>query len=103
MLPVGSTEDANMQAENKRDIVNRLRSIQGHLKGIERMVEEDQYCMDILAQTRAVERALEKLDAVILRGHLDTCVTTAIQDDNPAERERVIGELMQVFEKSGKL
>lgn len=92
-----------MQAENKRDIVNRLRSIQGHLKGIERMVEEDQYCMDILAQTRAVERALEKLDAVILRGHLDTCVTTAIQDDNPAERERVIGELMQVFEKSGKL
>lgn len=92
-----------MQTENKRDIINRLRSIQGHLKGIERMVEEDQYCMDILAQTRAVERALEKLDAVILRGHLDTCVTTAIQDDNPAERERVIGELMQVFEKSGKL
>ena len=92
-----------MNDETRRDMVNRLRSIQGHLKGIERMIEEDQYCMDILAQTRAVERALEKLDAVILRGHLDTCVTTAIQDDNPAERERVIGELMQVFEKSGKL
>lgn len=92
-----------MQDDNKRDIINRLRSIQGHLKGVERMVEEDQYCMDILAQTRAVERALQKLDAVILRNHLNTCVTTAIQGDSPAERERVIGELMLVFEQSDKL
>ena len=87
----------------KDEYLKRLRRIEGQARGLQRMVEEDQYCMDILAQTRAVERALEKLDAVILRGHLDTCVTTAIQDDNPAERERVIGELMQVFEKSGKL
>ncbi|MCW5881844.1 MAG: metal-sensitive transcriptional regulator [Anaerolineae bacterium] len=92
-----------MQDDNKREIINRLRSIQGHLKGVERMVEEDQYCMDILAQTRAVERALQKLDGVILRNHLNTCVTTAIQGDSPAERERVIGELMLVFEQSDKL
>ena len=92
-----------MQDDNKREIINRLRSIQGHLKGVERMVEEDQYCMDILAQTRAVERALQKLDGVILHNHLNTCVTTAIQGDSPAERERVIGELMLVFEQSDKL
>ncbi len=92
-----------MNDETRRDMVNRLRSIQGHLKGIERMVEEDQYCMDILAQTEAVARALAKLDALILRNHLTTCVTTAIRGDNPDDRERVIGELMRVYEKSDKL
>ncbi len=91
-----------MAGEHKRDLINRLRSIQGHLKGIERMVEEDQYCMDVLAQTRAVEKALQKLDAVILRHHLNTCVTTAIQGDDPGERERVLGELMQVYEHADK-
>ena len=92
-----------MNDETRRDMVNRLRSIQGHLKGIERMIEEDQYCMDILAQTDAVARALTKLDGLILRNHLNTCVTTAIQGDNPEERERVIGELMRVYEKSDRL
>ena len=92
-----------MNDETRRDMVNRLRSIQGHLKGIERMIEEDQYCMDILAQTEAVARALTKLDGLILRNHLTTCVTTAIRGDNPAERERVIGELMRVYEKSDRL
>lgn len=92
-----------MNDESRRDLVNRLRSIQGHLKGIERMVEEDQYCMDILAQTEAVSRALAKLDALILRNHLNTCVTTAIRGDNAEDRERVLGELMRVYEKSDKL
>lgn len=92
-----------MNDETRRDMVNRLRSIQGHLKGIERMIEEDQYCMDILAQTDAVARALTKLDGLILRNHLNTCVTTAIRGDNPEERERVIGELMRVYEKSDRL
>jgi CsoR family transcriptional regulator, copper-sensing transcriptional repressor len=92
-----------MKPDNKRELVNRLRSIQGHLKGIERMVEEDQYCIDILKQTDAVARALARVDALILGNHLDTCVTTAIRGDDPAERERVLGELMQVFQQSDKL
>jgi CsoR family transcriptional regulator, copper-sensing transcriptional repressor len=92
-----------MKAENKREVVNRLRSIQGHLKGIERMVEEDQYCIDILKQTDAVAKALDRVNALLLGNHLETCVTTAIQGDDPTERERVIGELMQVFQHSDKL
>ena len=92
-----------MKTEHKREVVNRLRSIQGHIKGIERMVEEDQYCIDILKQTEAVARALDRVNALLLGNHLDTCVTTAIRGDDPAERERVIGELMQVFQHSDKL
>jgi CsoR family transcriptional regulator, copper-sensing transcriptional repressor len=89
--------------DNKRELVNRLRSIQGHIKGIERMVEEDQYCIDILKQTDAVARALDRVNALLLGNHLDTCVTTAIRGDDQRERERVIGELMQVFQHSSKL
>lgn len=92
-----------MTDEQRRELLTRLRSIQGHLKGIERMVEEDQYCMDVLTQTRAVKKALDRVDALILRNHLKTCVTTAIQGDSPTERERVIGELMTVFEHSDRL
>ncbi len=92
-----------MDADQKREVINRLRSIQGHIKGIERMVEEDQYCIDVINQTQAVARALERVNALILGSHLNTCVTTAIRGDDAQERERVLGELMQVFQHSAKL
>jgi DNA-binding FrmR family transcriptional regulator len=67
------------------------------------MVEEDAYCIDIMNQNLAVQRALEKVNGLILERHLQTCVTTAIQGDDPAERERVISEIMSVFEAKVKL
>ncbi len=85
----------------KQTILNRLKSIEGHVRGIERMVEEDQYCIDILNQTSAVHKALEKVDVMILENHLETCVTTAIRSDDPGERERVIRELMALFQDGG--
>lgn len=85
----------------KQTILSRLKSIEGHVRGIERMVEEDQYCIDVLNQTSAVHKALEKVDVMILENHLETCVTTAIRSDDPAERERVIRELMALFQGSG--
>lgn len=89
--------------EQKKKILNRLKSIEGHVRGVQRMVEEDKYCIDILKQTLAVQRALDKVNALILENHLETCVTTAIQGDDPSERERVITELLDVFETSSKL
>ena len=82
----------------KQDILNRLKSIEGHVRGIQRMVEEDQYCIDILNQTSAVHKALEKIDVMILENHLETCVTTAIRGDDPRERERVLRELVSLFQ-----
>ena len=92
-----------MTDEYKQSIVNRLKSIEGHVRGIQRMVAEDVYCIDIIHQNLAVQRALEKVNSLILERHLETCVTTAIRGDDPAERERVIDEILQVFETTGKM
>lgn len=92
-----------MKPETKTDVIRRLRSIEGHVRGVERMVDQDTYCMDLLQQTGAIQRALEKLNALILADHLDSCVTTAIRGDDPQARERVIGELLQVFETQRKV
>ncbi len=84
-------------------LVNRARSIQGHMGAVVRMLDEDQYCIDIIKQTQAIQKALDKLNALILKNHLNECVTTAIRSNKAAERERVIGELMDVFETANKL
>lgn len=92
-----------MADEYKQDMLNRLKSIEGHVRGIQRMLEEDVYCIDIMNQNLAVQRALEKVNSLILERHLQTCVTTAIQGDDATERQRVITEIMNVFEATGKM
>ena len=92
-----------MADEVTTDILNRLKSIEGHVRGIERMVENGEYCMDIVNQVLAVQRALQKVNGLVLNRHLHTCATTAIRGDNPDERERVISEIMSVFDATGKL
>jgi DNA-binding FrmR family transcriptional regulator len=87
----------------KQDLLNRLKTIEGHVRGIHRMVEDDGYCVDILKQTKAIQRALDKFNSLVLERHLAGCVTTAIRGDDSSERERVIHELLQVFETSSKL
>ncbi|MGE5620696.1 MAG: metal-sensitive transcriptional regulator [Sphingomonadaceae bacterium] len=82
----------------KQDLLNRLKSVEGHIRGIQRMVEEEQYCIDILTQTSAIHKALEKIDVMILENHLESCVTTAIRGDDPGERERVLRELLSLFQ-----
>ncbi len=92
-----------MSDEHKQAILNRLRSIEGHVRGIQRMVDKDAYCIDVIKQSLAVQRALEKMNALVLERHLETCVTTAIRGDDAAERERVIDEILSVFETTGKM
>jgi len=92
-----------MTEDHKREILNRLKSAEGHVRGIERMVDENAYCIEVINQILAVQRALDKVNSMILERHLQTCVTTAIRGDNAAERERVIAEIMDVFETTGKM
>lgn len=89
--------------ESKQQLRNRLRSIEGHVRGIERMVDEDAYCVDIIKQALAVQRALETFNSIVLEGHLQGCVTTAIRSEETSERERVISELLQLFETNSKI
>ena len=85
------------------DTLRRLKTIEGHLRGIIRMVEDDAYCIDVIRQVQAVESALNKVSAQILEGHLNSCVITAIQGENQSERERVLKEITEVFEMSTKV
>jgi CsoR family transcriptional regulator, copper-sensing transcriptional repressor len=84
-------------------VLKRLRTVEGHLHGITRMVEEDAYCIDVLRQIQAVQAALNKISVGILEDHLNCCVTTAIRGENPAERERVLREITDVFATATKV
>lgn len=79
------------------DALKRLKTIEGHIRGIQRMLEEDEYCIDIIKQIQAVQAALNKVNALILDEHLDSCLTTAVRGEDPAAREKVLGELSEVF------
>jgi CsoR family transcriptional regulator, copper-sensing transcriptional repressor len=83
--------------------LKRMKIIEGHLRGVIRMVEEDAYCIDVIRQIQAVQAALNKVSTGILEDHLNSCVTTAIQGDDPKERERVLKEITDVFETATKV
>lgn len=86
-----------MQA-NKQDVLKRLNYIEGHLGGIRKMVEEDKYCVDILRQTYAVRKAIEKLESLLVEGHLHGCVPKGIASGNG---EAIIEELVQLYNLAG--
>jgi DNA-binding FrmR family transcriptional regulator len=83
-------------------VLNRLKSIEGHVRGIRRMIDNGEYCVDIVNQIMAVQRALHKVNGLVLDRHMHTCVTKAIRGDDLSERERVIGEILDVFEATSK-
>ncbi|MFN2203418.1 MAG: metal-sensitive transcriptional regulator [Caldilineaceae bacterium] len=91
-----------MDDATKQAISQRLASSAGHIKGIERMVKEDAYCIDIIRQVQAVQAALAKVNTMVLDNHLRTCVTTAIQGDDQDEREAMLQELTSVFDVTQK-
>ncbi len=86
----------------KEQGLKRLKTIEGHIRGIVRMVEEEAYCIDILHQTLAIQRAIDRFNQDLLENHLQTCVITAIQDQSDQRGEQVIRELMDVFAASTK-
>lgn len=83
----------------KRDILKRIAYIEGHLNGVKRMIEEDQYCVDVLKQTYAVRRAIEKMEAMVLENHLQGCVVQGIKE---GREDAVIGELIELYEQAGR-
>jgi CsoR family transcriptional regulator, copper-sensing transcriptional repressor len=86
-----------MQADT-RDVLKRLSFIEGHLGGIRKMVEDDKYCVDILQQTYAVRKAIEKLEVLMLENHLHSCVPEGIRS---GREEAVINEVVQLYNLAG--
>ena len=94
---------AERRAMRDDDVLKRLKIVAGHLNGVIRMVEQDAYCIDVMRQIQAVESALNKISGQILEGHLNSCVITAVQGEDPAERERVLKEVLEVYEAATKV
>jgi len=88
-----------MLPTTKQESLKRLNYIEGHLAGIKRMVEEEQYCVEVLKQTYAVRRAIEKLESLLLDGHLHTCVVEGVKD---GREEQVVGELLELYRLNSK-
>lgn len=85
------------------DVMARLKNTEGHIRGIERMVEQDAYCIDIIRQIQAVQAALNKISGLVLDNHLNSCLITAVRGNDPIEKERVIKEISEVFDAATKV
>ena len=85
--------------EVKEDALKRLSYIEGHLSGIRKMLEEDKYCVDVLKQTYAVRRAIEKMESLLLEGHLKSCVVEGIKT---GRAEEIVEELKDLYILSNK-
>ena len=91
-----------MMQENQ-EIIRRLKTAEGHLRGIQRMLDEGEYCIDVIRQIQAVQSALNKVSSQILDRHLNSCLVTAVQGDDPNERERVLKEIIDVYETATRV
>lgn len=83
----------------RSQVRRRLTYVSGHIAGVRKMTEEDRYCVDILKQSYAVRKALEKIEAIILEGHLRTCVVEGLREDNAPQ---IIDELLQLYTQANK-
>ena len=81
-------------SDAKDDALKRLSYIEGHLSGIRKMLEENKYCVDVLKQTFAVRRAIEKMESILLEGHLHSCVVEGIKE---GREDQVVGELTDLY------
>ena len=88
-----------MLSEVKQDALKRMSYIEGHLGGIRKMLDEDKYCVDVLKQTYAVRRAIEKMESLLLEGHLKSCVVEGIRS---GRAEEIVEELKGLYILSTK-
>ncbi|HEY0650878.1 metal-sensitive transcriptional regulator [Phenylobacterium sp.] len=91
-----------MERENKPRLLNRLNRIEGQVRGIARMVEEDRYCVDVLTQLQAVRAALAKVETEMLRDHLGHCIEGAIVSGDRDQQREKAAELIQLLERTGR-
>ena len=87
--------------EAKAKARGRLRRIEGQVQGLQRMIEGDAYCVDVLLQISAVQGALEQVQKLLLSRHIESCVADALRTGSRSERQQKIEELLEVFSRFG--
>ena len=82
-----------------KKVLNRMNYLLGHLRANLKMIKEDRYCIDVIRQNQAVISALKKVNELILKNHLDTCVTRAVKGKSEKEKKRVYQEILEIFKE----
>jgi CsoR family transcriptional regulator, copper-sensing transcriptional repressor len=90
------------KADGKSDTLKRLGRIEGQVRGLARMVEDERYCIDIVTQIGAVRAALRRVEEEILRDHVAHCVEHAIKSGDKADQRQKVAELMDVMGRAGR-
>jgi CsoR family transcriptional regulator, copper-sensing transcriptional repressor len=91
-----------MQSNAKVSVLKRLKRIEGQVRGLTRMVEQDRYCIDVVTQLSAVRAALRGVEEEVLRDHVGHCVEHAITSGNKADQRRKVAELMDVLGRTAR-
>ena len=91
-----------MQDCSKDALLKRLKRIEGQVRGISKMVDENRYCIDVITQISAAQAALRRVEEVVLKDHVGHCVEHAIASGNKAEQRKKIAELMEVLARSNR-
>lgn len=86
-----------LSKEERKKVVARLRKVEGQVAGIQRMIEDEKYCVDVLLQLGAAQAALGRVADIILESHIATCVTDSMRTGNDVLRAKKVEELMKVF------
>ena len=90
-----------MQPDMRRKTRARLARVEGQVRGVARMIQDDRYCVDVMIQIAAVRAALKKIEEAVLRDHLDSCVFNAMEVADATERQQKIAELVDLFGRLG--
>ena len=86
--------------QDKPRLLNRLRRIEGQVRGVERMIEEDRYCIDVLTQLQAIRAAVARVESEMLKSHLGHCIESAIVSGDQAEQRQKASELIELLERA---
>ena len=101
MAATNPLELVYFDSELKQDISARLKRIEGQVRGIDKMLQEDQSCPKVLNQLAATQAAMQSVSRIVLRNYLENCVTDAIASGDARRKEAVLNELMDVLKKFG--
>lgn len=88
-----------MQSDTKKQVRSRLSRIEGQVRGVARMVDEDRYCIDVITQVRAIRAALKRVEDEVLRDHVGHCVEHAISSGDKAEQREKVSELLDLLNR----
>lgn len=92
-----------MKLEKKKEVLNRLSYLIGHLEGNKKMVQANEYCVDVIRQNQAVVGALNKVNKIMLKSHLETCVAPAVKSGTKSRKNKVLDEISAIFEMEQKI